>query len=93
MEDSDYAGDARAMSPRRSGHEVERLSQEMRRAWHEKAETLQEGLRNLLDRVEHARSEYDKLEADNRFLQSYIGELMATSKITSTGTGRSSKAR
>ncbi len=35
MEGSEDPGDARAMSPRRSGPEVEEMSQEMRRAWHQ----------------------------------------------------------
>jgi len=33
------------------------------------------------------RAEHERLDAGNRFLQSYIGELMATSKITAAGAG------
>lgn len=84
--------DARAMSPRRNSQEVEHLGREVRRALHEQAQKLQDDLRVLIDRVEQARCDYDKLEGENRFLQSYIGELMTTSKITSTGPGRSTKA-
>jgi hypothetical protein len=35
------------------------------------AETLQSGLRALLDRVEQVREEHDRLEGENRFLQEY----------------------
>ena len=52
---------------------------------------LQESLLEIVERVETVRTEHEKLEGGNKFLQSYIGELMATSKITSTGA--SSKAR
>ncbi|KAI9788504.1 MAG: hypothetical protein M1816_006844 [Peltula sp. TS41687] len=85
--------DARAMSPRRSSKEVEQMGEEVRRDLQEQAKTLQAGLVALLDRVEVARMEYHKLEGENKFLQSYIGELMATSKITSTGAGRSKGGR
>lgn len=34
------------------------------------AKVLQNGLLALLDRVDHAKAEYDKLEGENRFLQS-----------------------
>lgn len=35
------------------------------------AQTLQSGLRALLDRVEKVREEHDRLEGENRFLQEY----------------------
>ncbi|KAK5243545.1 hypothetical protein LTR16_007907, partial [Cryomyces antarcticus] len=61
------------------------------------ARALQASLLAIVDRVESVRSEHEKLEGGNKFLQSYIGELMQTSKITSSratkskGKGRSVK--
>ncbi|KAI9823367.1 MAG: hypothetical protein M1826_007778 [Phylliscum demangeonii] len=85
--------DARGMSPRRSSKEVEQMGREIRQALQEHARTLQAGLMALVDRVEMAKIEYQKLEGENRFLQSYIGELIATSKITATGPGKSRPGR
>lgn len=45
----------------------------------------------IVDRVEVVKNEHEKLEGGNRFLQSYIGELMQTSKITSSGAGKAAK--
>ena len=53
----------------------------------EKQATLQA----LLTRIEAVKSEHDKLEGENKFLQSYIGELMSTSKIISTGAAKGGK--
>ncbi|KAF2401583.1 hypothetical protein EJ06DRAFT_474897 [Trichodelitschia bisporula] len=77
--------DARTMSPRRSSEEVDRLEEGARQALIEQAKALQQSLLQLVDRVESVKSEHEKLEGGNRFLQSYIGELMQTSKITSAG--------
>jgi len=78
-------GDARTMSPRRTSEEIEKLGQEAREALMEQALTLQESLRNICLRVETVRNEHEKLEGENKFLQNYIGELMQTTKITSSG--------
>ncbi|KAF2273413.1 bZIP transcription factor [Westerdykella ornata] len=78
-------GDARTMSPRRSSEEIERMGQEARQALIEQAKALQQSLMQIVDRVEIVKSEHEKLEGGNKFLQSYIGELMQTSKITSVG--------
>lgn len=49
---------------------------------------LQASLLELVERVEAVRAEHERLEGGNRFLQSYIGELMQTSKLTAvTGSG------
>ncbi|KAI9706009.1 MAG: hypothetical protein M1836_005415 [Candelina mexicana] len=85
--------DARAMSPRRNSEDLEKLGREARRSMQEQAKSIQSSLAILLDRVETVKSEHDKLEGENRFLQSYIGELMSTSKITSTGAGKSKGGR
>ena len=63
----------------------------------------------IVDRVEVVKSEHEKLEGGNKFLQSYvfprqvdihlltilryIGELMQTSKLTSSGAGKSTKVK
>ncbi|WPH04951.1 Hypothetical protein R9X50_00784800 [Acrodontium crateriforme] len=90
-------GDVRTMSPRRNSEEVDKLGEEARRDMIEQAKTLQLSLQAIVDRVEEVKNEHEKLEGGNKFLQSYIGELMQTSKITSTappknkGKGRSGK--
>jgi hypothetical protein len=89
--------DVRTMSPRRNSAEVEMLGEEARKDLIEQAKVLQTSLQAIVDRVETVKSEHEKLEGGNKFLQSYIGELMQTSKITSTapsktkGKGRSGK--
>lgn len=70
------------------------------------AKALQDNLLEIIDRVDSVKSEHEKLEGGNKFLQSYvfevglpqstlancglryIGELMQTSKITSSGPPR-----
>lgn len=43
----------------------------------------------ILSRIEAVKEEHDKLDNNNKFLQKYIGDLMATSKITeSRGRGK-----
>lgn len=88
-------GDVRSMSPRRNSAEVDKLGEEARTELIEQAKTLQASLQAIVDRVESVKSEHEKLEGGNKFLQSYIGELMQTSKITSSGPskkkGRSAK--
>lgn len=81
--------DARTMSPRRSSEEIEKMGQEARQALIEQAKALQASLLEIVDRVEVVKSEHEKLEGGNKFLQSYIGELMNTSKITSAGAAKS----
>jgi hypothetical protein len=48
------------------------------------AKALQDSLVNLFNRIEAVKEEHDKLDSHNKFLQKYIGDLMSTSKITST---------
>ncbi|OAK97606.1 hypothetical protein IQ06DRAFT_35061 [Phaeosphaeriaceae sp. SRC1lsM3a] len=86
-------GDARTMSPRRSSEEIEKMGQDARQALIEQAKQLQASLMEIVDRVEVVKNEHEKLEGGNRFLQSYIGELMQTSKITSSGAGKAAKAK
>lgn len=83
--DEDYdAGDVRSMSPRRSVETVEKLGEDARRSLIEQAKELQASLSAIVDRVETVKEEHEKLEGGNKFLQSYIGELIQTSKITSS---------
>jgi hypothetical protein len=49
------------------------------------AKILQESLLEIFNRIEAVKHEHDKLDNNNKFLQKYIGDLMSTSKITSTG--------
>ncbi|KAJ4366218.1 hypothetical protein N0V83_007854 [Neocucurbitaria cava] len=86
-------GDARTMSPRRSSEEIEKMGQDARQALIEQAKALQASLMEIVDRVEVVKNEHEKLEGGNKFLQSYIGELMQTSKLTSTGAGKGSKTK
>ena len=48
------------------------------------AKALQESLVTIFNRIEAVREEHDKLDNNNKFLQKYIGDLMTTSKITSS---------
>lgn len=48
------------------------------------AKALQDSLVNLFNRIEAVKEEHDKLDNHNKFLQKYIGDLMSTSKITSS---------
>ncbi|TGZ83541.1 hypothetical protein EX30DRAFT_368889 [Ascodesmis nigricans] len=86
--------DPRNMSPRRNHDELAQLSAETKARLEEQAKSLQSGLLALLERVERIREEHDKLEGENRFLQEYIGSLMATSRIAGSAPGnRNSSGR
>ncbi|KAE9381699.1 hypothetical protein N431DRAFT_322406 [Stipitochalara longipes BDJ] len=77
--------DARAMSPRRSSQDLEKMGQDARAQLNEHAKVLQKSLLEIFNRIEAVKEEHDKLDNNNKFLQKYIGDLMSTSKITSTG--------
>jgi len=64
------AGDVRSMSPRRNGAEVDKLGEDARSELIEQAKTLQASLQAIVDRVESVKSEHEKLEGGNKFLQS-----------------------
>ncbi|KAK0896307.1 hypothetical protein LTR02_011316 [Friedmanniomyces endolithicus] len=64
------ASDVRAMSPRRSSGEVDQLGETARRDMMARAAVLQMSLQALVERVEEVRSEHERLEGGNRFLQS-----------------------
>ncbi|GBF65258.1 hypothetical protein TMEN_7975 [Trichophyton mentagrophytes] len=90
--------DARAMSPRRNFADVKRLGTQARLTLKEQAKTLQSSLQALADRIDEVKSDHDKLENENRFLQDYIGGLTRTmstkSELTSTsGAGKGKKSQ
>jgi len=104
LQDEEYDdGDARTMSPRRSSEEIEKMGQEARQSlidpifprltFARQAKVLQASLMEIVDRVELVKNEHEKLEGGNKFLQSYIGELMQTSKITSAGAAKGAKGK
>ncbi|TFB00200.1 hypothetical protein CCMA1212_007831 [Trichoderma ghanense] len=77
--------DVRAMSPRRTNEDLDKLGKEAREELRKHAKLLQESLLTIFNRIEAVREEHDKLDNNNKFLQKYIGDLMSTSKITATG--------
>ncbi|KAI7604231.1 hypothetical protein KC346_g11555 [Hortaea werneckii] len=81
------------MSPRRNSAEVDKLEEQARKDLIEQAKVLQTSLQAIVDRVEEVKSEHEKLEGGNKFLQSYIGELMQTSNITSSAPSKKGKGR
>ena len=101
--------DARAMSPRRSSADVEKLSEGARLHLKEcvrpkestvvwltrlssQALTLQSSLAALAERIDEVKSDHDKLESENKFLQDYIGGLTRTiSRGDLGGSGRGKK--
>lgn len=78
--------DVRSMSPRRTSHDIEALGKEARDELRRHAKALQESLLTIFHRIEAVKEEHDKLDNNNKFLQKYIGDLMATSKITASTT-------
>ncbi|KAI0842962.1 hypothetical protein F5Y06DRAFT_77876 [Hypoxylon sp. FL0890] len=80
--------DVRAMSPRRTSEDIEVMGREAREELHKHARALQDSLLMIFNRIEAVREEHDKLDNHNKFLQKYIGDLMSTSKITSSTRGR-----
>ena len=72
VDDDIEEDDVRAMSPRRNSAEVDRLEEEARRDLIEQAKILQTSLQAIVDRVETVKSEHEKLEGGNKFLQSYV---------------------
>jgi ferritin len=66
--------DVRAMSPRRNSEEVDKLGEAARRDLMEQARVLQSSLQAIVDRVETVKTEHEKLEGGNKFLQSYVAD-------------------
>ncbi|KAK1770174.1 hypothetical protein QBC33DRAFT_313449 [Phialemonium atrogriseum] len=83
--------DVRSMSPRRTTEDIEALGKEARNELKRHAKALQESLLTIFHRIEAVKEEHDKLDNNNKFLQKYIGDLMATSKITASSSSKSKK--
>jgi hypothetical protein len=66
--------DVRTMSPRRNSTEVDRLSEAARQDLREQAKVLQMSLQDIVDKIERVKTEQEKLEAGNKFLQSYVSD-------------------
>lgn len=112
-EESYEPDDARAMSPRRSSVEIDKMGDDARAAleqyallfclesrsmWpgltcNRTANVLQTNLLEIIERVDSVKSEHEKLEGGNKFLQSYIGELMSTPKINPATGSKPTKAK
>ncbi|KAG5357564.1 hypothetical protein CJU90_6404 [Yarrowia sp. C11] len=70
---------SRSTSPRRDSSDIERISKEKVLVMHQEAQHMQESLAEIFDRIVKVKEEYEKLDTENKFLQDYIGNLMATS--------------
>ncbi|KAK9385748.1 hypothetical protein V1515DRAFT_539315 [Lipomyces mesembrius] len=55
-------------------------------ALRKEAKLMQDGLAAILERILEVKSEYERLEDENKFLQDYIGNLMSRSKMLTTKT-------
>uniref|UniRef100_A0A060T7W1 ARAD1D02640p n=1 Tax=Blastobotrys adeninivorans TaxID=409370 RepID=A0A060T7W1_BLAAD len=71
----------RCTSPRRDNSAIERIGREKVHVLRKEAQLMQESLTDILDRIVQVKQDYDRLSSENRFLQDYIGNLMATSNI------------
>jgi len=71
-------GDVRAMSPRRNSADIDKLEEQARRDLIEQARVLQTSLQAIVERVEEVKSEHEKLEGGNKFLQSYVVQTLAS---------------
>jgi len=67
------------------------MSQEAREQLQQHAKLLHDSLLEIFNRIEAVKEEHDKLDSNNKFLQKYIGDLMSTTKITSTGASSKKK--
>ncbi|KAI9694990.1 MAG: hypothetical protein M1822_000607, partial [Bathelium mastoideum] len=71
IEEEEYdENDARCMSPRRTTEEIEKLQREAHETLIAQARTLQASLIAIVNKVEAVKSEHEKLEGGNKFLQS-----------------------
>lgn len=83
--------DARAMSPRRTSEDLERLELGVRKSLQDQAHVLQSSLQALANRIDEVRQDHDRLENENRLLQEYIGGL--TRSMSKDSLARSSSTR
>lgn len=92
VEDDIEEGDVRTMSPRRNSSEVDELGEEARKDMIRQAKELQTSLQAIVDRVEDVKSEHEKLEGGNKFLQSYVQNFSVRMQPTLTVTGTSANS-
>lgn len=71
----------RCTSPRRDNSAIERIGREKVHVLRKEAQLMQDSLSDILDRIVKVKDDYDRLSSENKFLQDYIGNLMATSNI------------
>ncbi|MCJ1353026.1 MAG: hypothetical protein MMC33_003010 [Icmadophila ericetorum] len=83
--------DARAMSPRRSSSETEKLGNDARLSVQEHARNLQSGLIAIAEKIENVKSDHEKLEKQNAALQDYIGGLTRSMSKTDIGSSKTKK--
>jgi short coiled-coil protein len=75
----------RCQSPRRDTVTIEQIGREKVHVLRKEAQIMQESLTEILDRIAKVKEDYDRLSSENKFLQDYIGNLMATSNILNKG--------
>ncbi|KAI8664674.1 hypothetical protein NCS57_00509500 [Fusarium keratoplasticum] len=80
--------DVRAVSPRRTSEELDKIGKEAREEMRRHADALQDSLLAIFSRIEAVREEHDKLDNNNKVLQKYISDLTSTSEITASGSQR-----
>ncbi|KAK4691673.1 short coiled-coil protein, partial [Lecanoromycetidae sp. Uapishka_2] len=80
--------DARAMSPRRSSAEQDRMIGAAKLGMQSQALGHQNALSALVERIEIIKSDHDTLERNNSALQDYIGGLTRSMSKTALDTGR-----
>ncbi|ETI27163.1 hypothetical protein G647_09845 [Cladophialophora carrionii CBS 160.54] len=85
--------DARAMSPRRNSEDIERLERGLRETLKEQARNLQSSLAALAEKIDEVKTDHDKLETENRFLQDYIGGLTRTMSRDNLGRSASTSGK
>ncbi|KAI8664668.1 hypothetical protein NCS57_00508800 [Fusarium keratoplasticum] len=82
--------DIRAISPRRTSEELDKIGKEAREEIRRirYVDALQDSLLIIFNRIEVLHEEHDKLHTNNKFLQKYIGDLTSASKITASRSQR-----
>jgi len=81
------------MSPRRNSADLERMGKEARQNMKDHAQNLQSSLSALAERIDEVKSDHDKLESENKFLQDYIGGLTRTMSKGEIGSTSGAKGK
>lgn len=77
----------RCTSPRRDSVAIDEIGRQKVHVLRKEAQVMQDSLTDILDRIVRVKENYDRLSSENKFLQDYIGNLMATSNILNKGGG------